>query len=192
MLLLYNEQIFGIQLVCISMRYTKTQVSETFKLFTLLLSALANFVASNDNTTLCINAIYSIVWIFIVIAHGTFYIHGQREKQFVALKKIQPRTFITEFFTYCLLITVIIADCLFYSSPNKDWFVLSCLFIFIPGFWSWLKISIYFSGFFINILVNTSLYDWCVYSGFIILIITFSWARHTLSEIKADKHVLSF
>jgi len=172
-LILYNEQVFGVQMVTVSLRYND-KVSQTFKLLVLLLAAFANFIASNDHTTLCINAIYSIVWLFIVIAHGTFYIHAQREK---STKKPNKLRLIDGLLCYGLLIIIIVADCFYYNYENKQWFLLSCLVIYIPIHWLY-KLPIYFCGFLVCLLLNTTLYYWFVYTIFISCVIGISWLRH--------------
>lgn len=181
LLILYKEQVFGIQVAFISLRYNET-VGETFKIITLLLVALANFIASNDHTTLCINAIYSIVLLFVVIAHCTFYIHLQREKLLIGKKKNKVKTngFFVMFFKYCLLATIVSADCLYYNFPNKEWFLLCCLFVFLE-IWNGYKFFVYSLGFVVYLLgfaVNAftseyTLFYWMVYLGFVVLTITF-------------------
>lgn len=171
-LLISGQQVFGIQLTFLSLRYNK-YVSESFRFLTLLLSALANFIASNEHTTYCLNAIYSIVLLFVVIAHGTIYIHNQRilaTKSQKTKKQGDCSTFLVTLCTYLLLAIIITADWLYYNVNNKEWFLLTCFVVFLP-LWKQIKIPIYLFGFVINILIGASLYDWIVYSVFVVLLI---------------------
>jgi hypothetical protein len=175
-LLISGQQVFGIQLTFLSLRYNK-YVSESFRFLTLLLSALANFIASNEHTTYCLNAIYSIVLLFVVIAHGTIYIHNQRVLTTKSTTKPQKTkkqgdcsTFLVTLCTYLLLAIIITADWLYYNVNNKEWFLLTCFVVFLP-LWKQIKIPIYLFGFIINILIGASLYDWIVYSVFVVLLI---------------------
>lgn len=197
-LLLYGEQIFGIQMVLVSLKYTQrveivnnkkivtNEVSETFKLLVVLLSALANFIASNDHTTLCINAIYSIVFLFIVIAQGTFYIHLQREKSLIKTKL----NLIQNLLCYLLLIIIIVADCFYYNYENKQWFLISCFFIYLAQTWKLLKLLVYLLGFLVCLLLNTTLYYWLTYTIFVICVIAIAYAReHYSKDEKGTPHI---
>lgn len=176
LLILFNENVFGVQMIFFALRFNQgVRSNGTFALIVLLLSTLASFIASVDHTELCFQAIAVIVYWSVLIVHGMYYMHMQRMLMFSAQKPFSNSDFINLILMYLKLIAICVFDWFYYGYENKEWYLLCCFVCFLEPIET--KIKAWIFGVYLVFFTVGFAFDeqrpfsyWMLYLAFVLVI----------------------
>jgi hypothetical protein len=165
-ILLFRQHVFGVTMVFLATPFSSTnQQNKLFQMVTLYFAAFFNNVALMDNTTYCMNAIYSILLYLSILLLGSLFFYSL---------DYDDTEDDTSFKSYVMLFVVIVFDVVYYSlGYSNEWF----LFVVFVSYLDMddgnsyqkvnaIKVFFYLLGLIVNGF-NLPLGQWISYSVFI-------------------------
>lgn len=120
--LLFHQFLFGVTMVFLATPFTSKN-NKLFQMLSLYLAAIFNNIALMDNTTYCMNALYSILFYLAIMLMGSLFFYSlldeedddDNDNQTIAL--------------YLKLLVVLIFDIVYYSLSYSNTWMLLVVFV---------------------------------------------------------------